>query len=96
MIIMRFDQLLNTAAVVSACQRGARVAWVDDNAPEGVGYGTARCVCTDESGAFPAADADPATLLVRVTTVGGWERFRPLPELAEQYATGKFVLDYTP
>lgn len=91
---MQLNEIQNIAAVLGACQRGAKVAWVNDNAPDGVSYGTARHVCRDESGNFAHGDAEPEGLFVRITATGGFEVFEPLRTLARNYGTGEFVIDY--
>lgn len=90
---MQLNEIQNIAAVLGACQRGARVAWVNDNAPDGVSYGTARHVCRDESGNFAHGDAEPEGLFVRITATDGFEVFLPLTEVAAWYGEGLFVVD---
>jgi hypothetical protein len=87
------NEIENIAAILGACQRGAKVAWADDGETAGVAYGTARHVCRDESGAFAHGDAEPEGLLVRITTVRGFEVFESLTALATAYGEGLFVLD---
>jgi hypothetical protein len=81
--------------VIGACQRGAKVAWVDDGETEGVAYGTARHVCRDQQGNFAHGDDEPEALFVRITTTRGHEVFESLTALAVAYGEGLFVLDYS-
>jgi hypothetical protein len=77
------------AAIVSAAQRGARVAWLHDDR---VGYGTARSI-GDEGGGFARADEDIRNCHLRVTTDLGFELFVPMSDVLARYADGTFVLD---
>ena len=80
------------ADVVAACQRGARVRWLDEDG-ETIRTGTMRHVCRDESGAFLAADADVRTALVRITASTGFEVFLPLPTFARWTGEGCVAFD---
>jgi hypothetical protein len=85
------NEIQNIAAILGACQRSAKVAWV--NLTGGVCYGTARHVCRDERGNFAHGDDLPEGLFVRITTLDGFEAFLPLIEVAAWHDQGLFVVD---
>lgn len=89
---MDLRTLQNVAPVLDACQRGARVAMLTDNGD--VRNGTARSV-GDDRGNFAHGDADALSVFVRVTWADGFDSFLPMGEVADKYAAGTFVLDYT-
>lgn len=83
-------------AIVDAAARGLTVARVAD-VPDGMVWGTARHLVTDESGrAFPHAGDDVRDCLLRVTLVSGMEAFWPVAELVGDYHAAVFVTDYRP
>lgn len=76
------------AAVVDLCQRGARVARVDEEGD--IHYGIARSI-GNESGGFLRTDADVTGAFVRVTLRSGFEAFWPIAEIMRDYGNGTFV-----
>lgn len=78
------------ADVIAACQRGAKVRWLDPNG-EDVREGTMRHVCADTSGNFLRGTADVRDAFVRITATV--EVFVPLPDFAGWLASGYVAFD---
>jgi hypothetical protein len=85
---------VSLSTLVDGVIRGARARWVDDSAADGVSAGTLRHF-TDaaNSAAYTRTGQDIMTAYVRITTITGWEQWRPVPELLDMIAASTFVID---
>lgn len=88
---LTLSALTTYAALLDACQRGARVARLTDHGD--VIVGTARAF-TAPDGSFVRGDADVTTAHVRVTWTTGLDTYAPVADVVAEYDAGTFVLDY--
>lgn len=87
-------EAVTLAAIITACQRNARVGYVDDTARDGVSVGTLRSV-GDDLGNYSKPGQDVRECFVRITMRSGFENFMPVRKACMLLDTTEFVLDYS-
>lgn len=81
-------------AIVQAAWRHELVAWLNDDSPDGITWGTARSIDDVHGNHASSTTGDIRDCYLRVTTSAGWDAFLSIRDLVRDAQTGVFVTDY--
>jgi hypothetical protein len=93
--VLTVAQVSALGAIVRAARENQRVAWVNDDSPNGITWGTARGI-GDLHGNHAGGTDDVRDCYLHVTTSHGWEAFLAIPDVIADAQRGVFVTDYHP
>jgi hypothetical protein len=93
--VLAVAQAAALGAIVRAAREHQRVAWLNDDSPDGITWGTARGI-GDIRGNHAGDTDDVRDSFLHVTTAHGWEAFLAIPDVIRDAQRGLFVTDYNP